>query len=80
VNLLRISFLWRSNFIPSVRDSITIIGSGFVTIKPSVRVSFINVRSGFSIKNMNFSFLGTNIPILFVRLQSLSIEVRIIWH
>jgi len=47
---------------------------------PSVRVSFINVESGFSIKNLNFSFLGANIPILFVGSQSVSVEVRIIWY
>jgi hypothetical protein len=47
---------------------------------PSVCVSFISVGSGFSIKNMNFSFLGANIPILFVGSQSMSVEVRIIWY
>jgi len=46
------------SFIPSILDSIIIIGSGFYYFIPSVRVSFINVRSGFSIKNLNFSFLG----------------------
>jgi hypothetical protein len=29
---------------------------------------------------MNFSFLGANIPILFVGSQSMSVEVRIIWY
>jgi hypothetical protein len=29
--LIKDSSLWRSNFIPSVRDLIIIIGSGFVT-------------------------------------------------
>jgi hypothetical protein len=29
---------------------------------------------------MNFSFLGANIPILFVGSQSVSVEVRIIWY
>jgi hypothetical protein len=75
--LINDSSLWCSNFIPSVRVSIIIIGSGFVTFIFLVRVSFINVGSGFSIKNLNFSFLGANIPILFVESQSMSVEVRI---
>jgi hypothetical protein len=47
---------------------------------PSVRVSFINVELGFSIKNLNFSFLGETIPILFVGSQSVSVKVRIILY
>jgi hypothetical protein len=39
---------------------------------PLVRVSFINVGSGFFFfKNLNFSFVGANIPILFIGSQSL---------
>ena len=42
--------MWRSNLIPSVLDSIIIIGSGFVIFISSIRVSFINVGFGCSIK------------------------------
>jgi len=41
----------------------------------SVRNSIINVGLGFSIKNLNFSFLGANITTLFVRSQSVSVAL-----
>jgi hypothetical protein len=47
---------------------------------PLVLISFMNVGSGFSIKNLNFNFLGENIPILFVGSRSVSVDVRIIWY
>ena len=55
--LIRDSFLWRSNFIPLVRDSIIIIGSRCYTYTFSLRFDYKRwVRV--SIKNLNFSFLG----------------------
>jgi hypothetical protein len=41
------SSLWRSNFIPSVHDSIIIIGSRFCYFVLLVRVLFINIASRF---------------------------------
>jgi hypothetical protein len=77
--LIKDSSLWLSNLIPLVRDSIIII-VGVCYFILSVHVSFINVGLRFSIKNLNFSFLGANIPILFVGSQSVSVEVHIIWY
>ena len=55
--LIRDSFLWRSNFIPLVRDSIIIIGSKCYTYTFGSRFDYKRwVRV--SIKNLNFSFLG----------------------
>jgi hypothetical protein len=51
VNLSKISSLWRSNFITSVRDSIIIIESGFVTLY---------IRFVFHLKTLGWSFLLKN--------------------
>jgi hypothetical protein len=48
--LINDSSLWRSNFIPSIHDSIIIIRSRFCYFILLVRVLFINVGSGFAIK------------------------------
>ena len=56
--LIKDSSLWHSNFIPSVHDSIIIIGSGFVIFIPSIRVSFISIGLGCSIKILILAFLG----------------------
>jgi hypothetical protein len=50
--------VWHSNFIPSVHDSVIIIGSGFVIFIPSICVSFISVGLGCSNKILILSFLG----------------------
>jgi hypothetical protein len=50
--------MWRSNFIPSVHGSFIIIGSGSVIFILSIRVSFINVGLGCSIKTLILAFLG----------------------
>ena len=55
--LIRDSSLWCSNFIPSVHDSIIIIGSRSVTYTFGSRFNYEHwVRV--SIKNLNFRFLG----------------------
>jgi hypothetical protein len=50
--------VWRSNFIPSVHDSVIMIGSGFVIFIPSICVSFISVGLGCSNKILILSFLS----------------------
>ena len=55
--LIKDSFLWRSNFIPSVHDSIIIIGSRSVTYTFGSRFIY-KYWVRVSIKNLNFSFLG----------------------
>ena len=54
------------------------MGQGLLLI-PLVRVSLVNVGSGFSIKIWILVFLGKSSNI-FVRSQSVSIGVRIIWY
>jgi hypothetical protein len=44
---------------------------------PLVRVLIINVGSGFAIKNLNFSFLGSVFQYCLLGLNGVSIEVRI---
>ena len=73
--LIRDSSLWRSNFIPSVRDSIVIIGSRSITYTFDSHFTYkhwVRVLSKICI----LAFLRI-IPILFVGSQSVSIEVRI---
>ena len=55
--LIKDSFLWLSNFIPSVHDSIIIIGSRSVTYTFGSRFIY-KYWVRVSIKNLNFSFLG----------------------
>jgi hypothetical protein len=74
------SSLWHSNFIPSVHDSIRIIGSRFVTLYLWFVFYFINVGLGFAIKNLNFSFLGSVFQYHLLGLNGVSIKVRIIWY
>jgi hypothetical protein len=54
-----------------------ILASGVQNFIPLVHDSIIIIGSGFSIKNLNFSFLGANISIFFVGSQSVSVEVHI---
>jgi hypothetical protein len=54
--LIKNTSLWRSNFIPSVHDSIIIIGSRFCYFIPLVRVLFINVGSRFACLYFWFAF------------------------
>ena len=76
--LIRDSFLWRSNFIHSVHDSIIIIESGSATY--TFGSHFIYKRwVRVSIKIWILAFLGKYSNI-FVGFQSVWIEVRIIWY
>jgi hypothetical protein len=51
LKLIKDSSLWHSNFIPSVHDSVIIIGSRLCFFISLVRVLIINVGSGFAIKS-----------------------------
>ena len=94
--LIKDSSLWRSNFIPSIHDSIIIIGLRSVTYTFGSRFTYkrwVRVLSKFEFKLswaiIPILFVGSQsvlievriiIPILFVGSQSVSIEVRIIWY
>jgi hypothetical protein len=54
--LIKDSYLWRSNFIPSVHDSIIIIGSRFCYFILLIRVLFINFWSMFVTLYLWFAF------------------------
>ena len=72
--LIRDSSLWLSNFIPSVCDSIIIIGSRSTTYTFGSHFTYkrwVNVLSKYE-----FYLSWANIPILFVGSQSVSIEIR----
>ena len=76
--LIKDSSLWRSNFIPSIHDSIIIIGLRSVTYTFGSRFTYkrwVRVLSKFE-----FELSWAIIPILFVGSQSVLIEVRIIIH
>ena len=73
--LIKDSFLRRSNFIPLLRDSIIIIGSRSVTYTFGSCFTYkcwVRVLS-----KSEFQLSWVNIPILFVGSQSMSFEVRI---
>ena len=76
--LIRNSSIWHSNFIPSVRDSVLIIGLGPVTYTFGLRFNYKHwVRF---LSKSEFWLSWVNIPILFVGSQSVLIEIRIIWY
>ena len=76
VSFIRDSSLWSSNFIPSVHDSIIIIGSRSVTYTFGLRFTYKCWVRVLSKSEFQLSCWAI-IPILFVGSQSMSIEVRI---